>query len=585
MSLGFDDIPLDDRLAGFAPLPRAVARLVLARGGGWALARLAARAAEQDLAGHSAVALEGEATSAVAASELVARPPDFDPARHLFVLDGDSFQIARNHVHERDIARLIARRLEPRPVRRPVEACDLAALFGRAPSAAEAGQAAAVSAIPGRRFAILTGGPGTGKTTTVVRMLLALIRDREAAVQTSPRIALAAPTGKAAQRLGAAFAEGRHAIAALPGLDADWRRALAALEAVEASTLHRLLGARRDGEFAYGPRERLPADLVVVDEASMVDLALMHALLGALADEATLLVVGDAEQLTSVATGSLLRDLVDALDARAPESVLRLTHGFRSRDALAPIHAACRAGDVAAFDRAVAAAGPEVAAVHATRDRAGLADRLRAWADALADALAAAGAFGTIAPDDREAVARALAAVRARQLLVAVHDGPAGTRHANRVIGERLSQRAGDPGAAWHRGRLVIVTRNDPVTGLLNGDVGLTLRAPSGKRYLAFGSPTAPRILEPWRLPDHEAAYAITVHKSQGSEYDRVALLLPDRIARPDPGILSRQLVYTALTRARHAIEVWAEPGTLAAALGRPAERATTLARRLRAAP
>ncbi len=580
MSLRFDGTALDSRLAEFAPLPRAVARFVLAHGGGWPLAKLAAFATERDLDGHSDLPLDADAFRVLAEDPLVGTPESFDPTRHAFVVDGDGFQLARNFRQERDIADALGRRLAASPVVAPITDADLAALFGGEPSPEAARQAEAVRRVVGRRLFVLTGGPGTGKTTTVVRMLAALAREHAARHAGAwPRVRLAAPTGKAAQRLEAAFAAERVTIASNRDLPAPWAAVLAALDGIGATTIHRLLGARgAGGGFAHGPDEPLPADVVVVDEASMVDLPLMRALVDALAPEASLVLVGDADQLTSIGTGSVLRDVVDALVAMSPDAVVRLEHSFRAERQLAALYAAVRAGDASAFETARAAAGAAVVVAEAT-STGDLRRRLEAWAESLKNELIAAGALDPWDPADDATARRVLDAFAGRQLLGVVREGRHGVIAANRMIESAMRARAGVANGSWYPGRAVIVTRNDAASGLANGDVGIVLRDRAGRCQVVFPGVEGPRVFAPAALPEHESAFAITVHKSQGSEYRRVALLLP-----PNPGheLLSRELLYTALTRARHAVEIWGAPGVIDAALACPVERATGLARRLR---
>jgi exodeoxyribonuclease V alpha subunit len=580
MSLRFDNEVLDQRLAKHAPLPRAVARFVLAHGGGWELAVLAAQATARDLEGHSELAITPDAAEALAREPMVGTPGAFDAARHAFIVDAERLQLARNFVHERDIALALSAWLAQCEPRAPVTDADLVALFGGPPSADAAYQAEAVRRVVGRRLFVLTGGPGTGKTTTVVRMLAALAREHAARhAGAAARVRLAAPTGKAAQRLEAAFSAERAAIANRGDLPAEWVAVLASLEDATATTLHRLLGARgASGGFTHGRSDPLAADIVVVDEASMVDLALMRALVDALAPDTTLVLVGDADQLTSISTGSVLRDVVDALASAVPEAVVRLSHSFRAGRALTALNDAVRIGDAAAFVAAIEAAGESVVVVP-TASRADLPRCLGQWASSLADELAAAGAFAPWDRNDPDTATRVLAVLAGRQLLGVVRDGLYGVIAANRAIGDALRARCESSNERWHPGRSVIVTRNDPATGLVNGEVGAVLHDHAGSPLVVFGGADAPRIIAPSALPDHDSAFAITVHKSQGSEYGRVALLLP---ADPGHRLLSRQLLYTALTRARLAVEIWGAPDVIDAALARPVERATGLARRLR---
>ncbi len=577
-------------------LDRAVARWVLAHGGAPALAQAAAWASLADGQGDAALMLEPShaARLGIPAMERLAADlralaceqprwittPASDDADAPFVLDDAAFYLRRNYRHERAVAAALRARLDA-----PGEdaACGsevLDALFAGASADASAQQAAVRSA-RGRRLFVLTGGPGTGKTTTVLRMLLALAHDHRHRHGRLPRVCLAAPTGKAAQRLTQSLREGSR------GLPAEWDEALAQLRAASGTTLHRLLGSRGpQGGFSFHAENRLPADVVVVDEASMIDLALLRALLAALPDTAALVLVGDADQLAAIGTGSALADVVEALGGHA--AVARLTHSFRSDRALGAINAAVRDGDTARFNHAMAGAG-ERAVVHRVAHTAALGARLADWAAHLHREAHEAGVLDAIAAGDTDAQHRALAVPGRRQLLCALREGLFGAIEASLRIEHAYRERAAlPPEARWYPGRVVVITRNDPAAGLFNGDIGLCLRlreANGRERLQVLFDPSpdaadgAPRRFDPDTLPAHECAFALTVHKSQGSEYERVALLLPPDAAHP---LLSRQMLYTALSRARDAIELWATPPAVSACLGTALQRAGGLVRRLR---
>ncbi|MBS7458457.1 exodeoxyribonuclease V subunit alpha [Coralloluteibacterium stylophorae] len=580
--------------AELRPLDRALARWVRAHGGSALLAEVAAWASFADGAGDSALPLVGAAAgrhgmrrlddeelAALTREPLVAADPGAPAAAFVFDADG-RFYLRRNAADEAAVAAAVRAR---RDASAPAAAAraDLDALFGGRDDAAVAPQRAAVAAAPGRRLFVLTGGPGTGKTTTVLRMLLMLQRcaGRPLAIQA------AAPTGKAAQRLVESLRTGREALA--PALGAEWAAYLDAIPDREALTLHRLLAfdPRRD-RFRRNARDPLPGEVVVVDEASMMDLALLRALLAAVRPEATLVLVGDPDQLTSVAAGSALQDLVSVLTADGGCDLVRLEHSFRAERALVPVHAAVRAGDVAGFDAAWRAAGIE-AVRHAPADAASLREVVLRWADRLLDglprptlpALPADAPPGALAARDA-LVREALAALRGRQLLCALREGPSGALALDAAVEARLRQRLG-VASGWFAGRPVIVTRNDYAARLFNGDVGLCLADAEGGLRVWFetvGADGLPAVrgLPVGALPVHEGAFAITIHKSQGSEYGHVAVVLPPAADSP---VLSRQLLYTGLSRARRSLELWATDGALRAALEAPVRRAGGLAVRL----
>ena len=487
----------------------------------------------------------------------------------------------RNHIHERTLAFALLERRDRGAV---ADSADLEAwldeLFQGRRDDAVSDQRRAVARIPGKRLFVLTGGPGTGKTTTVLRMLLMLQRTRAVPM----RVAVSAPTGKAAQRLRQALRDGRERLQAgdpaegIPSLPSGWDQALACLPDGEAATLHRLLGFEPHADrFARGPSNPIQADVVVVDEASMADLRMMRTLLEALRPDAVLILVGDADQLTSVAAGSALMDIVAAMEG-GPQLV-RLRHSFRAEHLLQDVNEAIRSGDQRALSAAIEAAGARFRSV-VVDDDAALASRVDAWAQRLATAVQP-GALHTVTGDG---ALEALRGLRARQLLCALREGSFGARAVNARIESRLRQAWGVAAEAeWYAGRAVLVTRNDYEAGLFNGDVGVCLADEDGELRVWFETAMADgsmgaRSFAPALLPEHEGAFAITIHKSQGSEYDHVAVLLPPEASNR---ILSRQLLYTGTSRARQSLEIWSTPASLAIAVETPVRRMGGLAAKL----
>lgn len=599
-------------------IDRAVARWVLAHGGSILLARIAAAASRAEGEGDSVLVLAGEgsgrfiaaleasAIAALAAEPLVAdigqaaaMAGQVDADIHAassgwaFVLDGDQFYLRRNFAHEQALASMLRRRREAarpdtsdaRTDARPAIAAWVDALFSGDHSEAVQAQRRAVASFVEQPLFVLTGGPGTGKTTTVLRMLLLRMRLHQQRFGALPRLRLAAPTGKAAQRLAESLQNGAATLRA-HGLGADWQPALEQVLAAEAGTLHRLLGSRGPARgHAWHRGRRLPLDLLVIDEASMVDLALLRASFEALPEDAAVLLVGDADQLASVGTGSVLRDLTEALEADPRNDLVRLRHSFRAEAALQPLNAAIATGDVDALMLATDAAGPafervEVADAHA------LHLALHSHAQRLRSALAHGGVFEALpegASDHPHAITRAHVALREVQLLCALRQGPFGALACDVAIDLALKRLLGLPdGQAWYPGRAVIVLQNDYAAGLFNGDVGLCLANPDGSLRVWFearGTETAGvRGLAPGVLPYHGGGFALSVHKSQGSEYGEVALLLPPE---PEHPILGRALLYTGATRARRALRLWATEPCLRTALSRPTQRVSGLAARL----
>lgn len=567
-------IPFDLRGPGTTPhepewrdLDRLIFRWTRSIGGTPELARCAARLSLAERRGHTALILDPEAASACRSSPLVGDGAAPTP----FVLDDDDrFYFWRGHADEVAVAAALAARAQAAAAV-PNAAPDwIAALFADDDGERTAAQRAAVRAALGQRLLVLTGGPGTGKTTTVVRLLLALGRAQQAPLA----IRLAAPTGKAAQRLQQAIAQGREALSGR--LDDGWQTALETLSRLEAQTLHRLLDFDpRSGRWRRNREQPLAADVVVVDEASMLDLAQMRALLAALPAQTRLVLVGDADQLASIAAGAVLTDVVQALDAAAAPALVRLEHVFRATPALTAANRAIRAGDA----EALAAAANEGAVERHPIGAAGtLRSALLAWAERLSRCL------DECAVQTRHDPVRAAATLRVlqrQQLLCALRESAQGATAVNAVLQSALAQRHAAGDRLWFPGRIVMITRNDEAHGLYNGDLGVALPDAQGRLMVWFeGRGDVPaRAFLPTLLPAHETAYAITIHKSQGSEYDDVAVLLAPA---PDSPILSRQLLYTAASRAKRSLSLWADEAVIGAALARPVARSGGLQSKLR---
>jgi exodeoxyribonuclease V alpha subunit len=560
--------PLPNPASG--AFPSAIEAWALTRSGDAAVARAVGLLAAAEMEGHAAIDWP-------------------DPPPHRWIGDGRTptplvaadgrLSYWRNWQHEQRIAEAVAQRVSADPTRSKARVAaieaDLAALRGRY-DASDAQQQAIRAAI-GRHLSVITGGPGTGKTTTVLDLLLVLIRDRLRETGRPPSIRLAAPTGKAAQRMAESlrFGLGHEPRRGLLKHTADWHPVRAALPD-SAGTLHRLLGADPGADrFRHGPGRPLAADVVVVDEASMVDLNLMRALFDALAPKCSLILLGDPDQLVSVSAGSVLADLVRASQslARPGRYFHRLQRGYRADDALGPVNDAIRAGDADALQQAITASRGRVALRPATD--VGVLKRM------LADWYAQLHSTAYREAIDTGDAPAAFAELARAQLLCALREGSWGVHAINAWLDERH-------GGVSQPGRPVIVRSNDPLKRLWNGDIGLTMLR-GGQLRIVF--PPLPgesvwRDYAPAELSTTEAAWALTIHQSQGSEYGRVALLLP-----PDAEhrILSRQLIYTGATRARQQLEFWADAAVLAGAISRITQRrgglADQLAARLRRQP
>ncbi|UII64288.1 exodeoxyribonuclease V subunit alpha [Xanthomonas translucens] len=556
---------------------------------------------------------------ALSASRWIAQPAPEEPAAAdcPLVLEHGLLYLRRYREYERRLAQGL-RRLAAQPLP-PFAVTTLAPLFATLfPNAAasllpsgegarSAGEGTGITAPPNdhqaqaaalalrRALLLVTGGPGTGKTTTIARLLLLRIAQAQATATAAPRIALAAPTGRAAERMAESL---RAAVAR--ALDHGIDPALAAALPAGASTLHRLLGVIPDvPRFRFDADNPLPFDLIVVDEASMVDLPLMCKLVEAVADGTQLILLGDADQLPSVEAGDVLAailqaagpgDALQADDAQALHPLLghtrsdthrgglaghrvHLLRGYRQAQGfeLAPLADAVRAGDA---DTALALLrSGELAGVHFHEDSE---DPLAARRDAL---LAHWRALA-----DAEDPATALRDAARLRLLTAVRAGAQGARGLNTRIEHLLADSGAGArrlGAAspWFHGRLLLVTENSYRHGLFNGDVGICLRDAQGALVAWFEGEGDGQVrgFHPAALPAHESAFAMTVHKAQGSEFDDVWLQLPSRDAR----VLSRELVYTGLTRARQRLHLAASEAVLRAALARHAARISGLAWRL----
>jgi len=402
---------------------------------------------------------------------------------------------------------------------------------------------------------VLTGGPGTGKTTTVAR-LLALLAEQAGSAR--PRIALAAPTGKAAARLQEAV---QLEVAKLDVADQ------ARLGELQAMTLHRLLGSRPDSasRFRHNRGNRLPHDVIVVDETSMVSLTMMARLLEAVRSGARLVLVGDADQLASVEAGAVLADLVDGLSARSDVRVAALKTSHRFGEAIGDLAEAIRIGDT---DRALALlrSGDEHLEFIEDEDPS---DAMRAVLLPHALRLREAALFGA---DDV-----ALATLDEHRLLCAHREGPFGVRHWNREVETWLFDETGQPPwSEWYPGRPLLVTANDYGLRVYNGDTGVVVNGPDGLRAVIAGA-GGPLDFATSRLSDVETMHAMTIHKSQGSQAEEVTVLMP----LEDSRLLTRELFYTGVTRAKGKVRVVGSDDAVRAAIGRQAIRATGLRQRL----
>ena len=451
-------------------------------------------------------------------------------------------------------------------------------------------QAIATATAADGRFTLISGGPGTGKTTTVTKLLALLVAQSEQPLL----IRLAAPTGKAAARLTESIGGAKQKLSG--SIPADW---LAGIPG-EASTLHRLLGViPGQPTFRHHAQNPLPLDVLVVDEASMIDLPMMARLLAALPEHARLILLGDKDQLASVEAGAVLGDICQftqqGISAQQAQQLQQRTGyaltdyvqtaGHPLRDRLCLLRKSYRfAADSGIGQLAQAVNAGDVVTASAVWQQNYADIRLHSDEQRLEAAIqtAAQGYHAYLdlldRPMDTDVAQELLNRFNQVRLLCALHDGPWGISGMNQAIGQRLQRQgklliSGD----WFAGRPVMITENDYTLGLYNGDIGVT--AFDGERlrvWFILPDGSAHGFL-PSRLPAHDTAWAMTVHKSQGSEFDHTLLLLP-----PDNNpLLTRELLYTGITRARKKLDLFATADILSQMVRHQTERQSGLAKML----
>jgi exodeoxyribonuclease V alpha subunit len=484
--------------------------------------------------------------AALAASRLLGSPP-------VLRLFGDLLYLDRYWLEEEQVcADLLA-------LSAPGAIGDVPALKRLFPPGYEEQREAAEIALS-QAVTVVTGGPGTGKTTTIARLLALLVGQAELAGVPRPRIALAAPTGKAAARLAEAVTAGGEELAADDG---------ARLAGLRATTLHRLLGSRPDTSvrFKHNRGNRLPHDVIVVDETSMVSLTMMARLLEAVRPDTRLILVGDPDQLASVEAGAVLADLVEGLTARRDVRVAALRTRHRFGESIGALAEAIRIGDADRVVELLRAGGEHIEWL----DSDGPADRLRTVLVPHAMWVREAAVLG--------ASEEALARLGEHRLLCAHRRGPHGVLHWNRQVERWLSEETGQPAwSEWYVGRPLLVTANDYGLRVYNGDTGVAVAGREGLRAVIAGA-SGPLDFATSRLSEIETMHAMTIHKSQGSQADEITVLMPQEDSR----LLTRELFYTAVTRAKAKVRVVGSEASVRTAIGRRAVRASGLRLRLQA--
>jgi exodeoxyribonuclease V alpha subunit len=490
----------------------------------------------------------------------VGRPGDYTP----LILDAAGrLYLHRSWDSERRVAEGILARSAVLPGDSAALAAGLERYFPSEGDERDLQREAALASLS-RRFTVISGGPGTGKTTTVARILALLV---ELADGAPPRIMLAAPTGKAAMRLKQSIV---HSVEGL-SLSETVRVALPQ----EVSTVHRLLGVIPGrSAFRHNRDNPLPCDVLVVDEASMVDLPLMSRLLDALRTDARVILLGDRDQLASVEAGAVLADICAVGSVKSPfdgerPAIVHLTKSYRFADesGIGRLSRLINAGD-----------GDGALALLRSGIYSDVCWRPLPPAETFADSLTAAAGEG-YAPFVRTSdPVEALDALELFRVLTPHREGRHGVGALNRLIDSALS-RMRSSGAATATLTPVMITGNTYELGLFNGDIGvLASLAAEGGGAAFFPAPdSGVRRISVLRLPQHESAFALTVHKTQGSEFDTVLLVLPDQMSE----ILSRELLYTAVTRARRRVEIWGDEEVFRRAVERRIVRNTGLRDRL----
>jgi len=519
-------------------------------------------------------------TDKLRASPVVGSPGDYRP---LVLDDKNRLYLYRYWHYEHQLAAAIKKRTGAarKPVDLDVLQVGLQRYFTNSGQAPDWQKAAAFAAVTGN-LCVISGGPGTGKTHTVTH-ILALLLEQDHTL----RIAVCAPTGKAAARIQESIKKTRKTLACppelLPGIPE------------EAVTIHRLLGVRRDSPHFYHDHENpLPLDVLIVDEASMVSLALMTKLIRSAAVGCRIILLGDKNQLASVEAGAVLGDICAAADtagfsktfceqyaAAAADTLppgctaddtalsdcaveLRFSYRFDEKSAIGAVSRAVNSGDAAAALRLIRHDASGTIALASLPEPVEMENRLQAIIET-----------GYAKMFRARSVPEAFYAFETFRILCSHRRGMYGVEGINRLM-ETLLHKMGliDSSTPYYPGRPIMINRNDYSLGLYNGDIGIVRADASGESRVWFPDRAGGfRALLPARLPAHETVYAMTIHKSQGSEFDRILMVLPAAVSP----IFTRELVYTGITRARRRVEIWATAGIFETAVSNRVARRSGL--------
>lgn len=435
-------------------------------------------------------------------------------------------------------------------------------------------------------ISVISGGPGTGKTTTVTK-LLAIYIENQLAIGRRPIIQLAAPTGKAAARLSESIAQAKTKLA-IPDQ-------VLSLIPEQGKTLHRLLGARpKSKKFIHNKDNPLLVDLLIIDEASMIDLPMMASIIGALSSQTRLILIGDRDQLASVEAGSVLGDICAVPQVACYSQVqsaqlaascdfngqsfakypfadslafLQKSYRFSAHSGIGELAKVCNAGDVKGVDRVIASGFDDLSWLVASADETQLLSQLLAGYNQYIQLMKVAAAPSEL-----------IACFNRFQVLCALRVGPFGIEKINQQLEQYFEkQQLKEVDNRWYVGRPVMITRNDNQMQLYNGDIGITGKDQlTGQLKVYFEQSGEIRELLPSRLPAHETVFAMTVHKSQGSEFNHVMLVLAQTAK-----VVNRELIYTAITRAKQQFSFLGSVKLLKQAVAVTTQRSSGLADRI----
>ena len=518
-------------------------------------------------------------------SHVVGSPGDFKP----LILDDDRLYMHKLWHYEKTLAEKLISRSDDQVSQ--LDECllkdGLRRLFSSSDEQTDWQQIAAAVTVR-NKLSIISGGPGTGKTSTVVRILALLLEQAEKQNQ-QPNIVLTAPTGKAAARLQESIRSARDSIQVSDGI----RSAIPD----SAVTLHQLLGARRHtSAFKHNEENPLPYDVIIVDEVSMVDQALMSKLMKALLKDTKLILLGDKDQLASVEAGSVLGDIclhaensyssgradwLKSLSLELPHSstssnpkpltdnitLLTKSYRFESGSGISLLAESVNNGEVEEAIQLLAGDKHSDIGFTLLEDVSGLRRVIAQKVDQYYSELA-----------KNNSPERAFDILREFRILAAHRSGPWGIEYLNKLVEEILSRKKIIPKyRQWYVGKPVIVNVNDYSLGLYNGDTGICLPNEEGELRIYFESEEDLKEIIPNRLPNHNCAYALTVHKSQGAEFNHILLVLPVQLSK----VVSRELIYTAVTRARTTVDVLSTKKTLRKGIASKLKRRSGLSSRL----